>query len=67
MKTTDRINRARWSRVQKELARDRMAKQFEQERVEKLAELKRLAETMRGFPQMATLLASVEQRIASLS
>lgn len=70
MSTLARINRARWSRKQRQQARTAFAASLPtvaQERATKLSDLRRLAETMRGIPHMAATLATVEAEIARLS
>lgn len=69
MSSVDRINRARWARDQKAMARARFAAtiQPEQERAERLATLQALADAMEGQPHMAPTLAAVRAEIARLT
>lgn len=69
MSPQDRRNRARWSRDQKAEASRRFAASLpsvEQERAEKLAALREMAEMMEAMPHMARALANVRAEIARL-
>lgn len=66
---TDAMNRKRWATDQKKRARAAFAAQLpsvEQERADRPAALRDMAEAMEGLPHMATSLARVRTQIAEL-
>jgi hypothetical protein len=70
MSSLDRINRARWSLDQRQMARANMTAQREQERVESLAALRhQLAEfePLAGDPLADRIIANARAGIARLS
>lgn len=70
MSTMDRINRARWSRDQRQQARASMAAQMERERAEKLAALRHQLAAfapLAGDPLADSIIAAARSDIARLS